>query len=75
MTGYLGVMGGKNSEVINYNNNIKAQLKKEGTGYLLQLVLLGKHFLEARGVNFGDDELLKAFSQAVIDAIIAALSK
>lgn len=71
----LGMMREKNSEVINYAGGIQALLKKVGNGFTLQLVLLGQHFLEAKGVRFSDEELLKVFSQAVIDALIAALSK
>jgi len=71
----LGMMGGgKDAEVITYTN-AKALLKKERNAYGLQAILLRLHMLDAKGTNFTDEELLKVFSQDLIDKIIAVLSK
>jgi hypothetical protein len=62
-----------NSELIEYDGH-KAILKKDGDQLNLQILVSGKHVLDA-SLDGGDEKMLFAvFDQAAVDKIASALS-
>lgn len=70
----MGAANDPNSEMIQYQGNVSAVLKKRGNGAELQMNIAGAMFT-IRSTNANDEDLLKFWSDEAVSRVNAALTK